>query len=79
MSNRTLEQRVSELERKVIELEACANGPVERNWERTFGMFADNKVAKRVDEEILKARQKERRTARQQGAQKKGATRRVKA
>jgi hypothetical protein len=80
MSNQTLEQRVSALERKVTELEALTNGGRERNWERTFGMFAGDEVAKRVDEAILKAREAERRKARQQGAKPKmNAKRRVKA
>lgn len=68
MSNQTLEQRVTALERRLAELEAAEmNGLREKNWERTFGMFTGDEVSKRVDAEILNARELERKKARSRG------------
>ncbi len=66
MSKQELEQRVLELEKRVAELEAnslrCGPGP--NDWLKTFGMFQGDEAAKRMDEKILAAREKERREAR---------------
>jgi hypothetical protein len=65
MSRQELEQRVLELEKRVAELEATlANGPGENDWLSTFGMFAGDEAARRMDEAILAAREKERKEAR---------------
>jgi hypothetical protein len=65
MSKQELEQRVLDLERRVAELEArLRNGPGEMDWLKTFGMFKGDEYAKRMDEKILAAREKERREAR---------------
>ena len=65
MSKQELEQRVLELEKRVAELEASLkNGEKEPAWLSTFGMFHGDEYAKRMDEKILAAREKERREAR---------------
>jgi hypothetical protein len=65
MSKQELEQRVLELEKRVAELEAALAGGV-RKYDplSTFGMFKGDEAAKRMDEKILAAREKERREAR---------------
>jgi hypothetical protein len=69
MSKQELEQRVQELERRVAELEArLANGAQTRDWLSTFGMFRGDKLAKRVNEAILAARERERREARRRAS-----------
>ena len=65
MSKQELEQRVLELEKRLAELEATlANGAREYDPLSTFGMFKGDEYAKRVDDKILAAREKERREAR---------------
>ncbi len=67
MSKQELEQRVLELEKRVAELEAKqASAGREKDPFSTFGMFKGDEYAKRVDERILAAREKERREARRQ-------------
>lgn len=65
----TLEERVAILERQVAELKAAqANGTQEKDWRRTIGMFSGDEVMKRIDEEALKYREKDREKARRQFA-----------
>ncbi len=70
MSKQELEQRVLELEKRVAELEASLlrPGPGPDDWLKTFGMFKGDEAAKRMDEKILAAREKERREARRRAA-----------
>jgi hypothetical protein len=69
MSKQELEQRVQELEKRVAELEAAlANGVRQYDPFSTFGMFKGDEYAKRMDEKILAAREKERREARRRAA-----------
>jgi hypothetical protein len=61
MSQRALEQRVADLERKVAELEAAmANGTQKKAWRRTIGMFSGDEVMKQIGAEALKYREKDR-------------------
>jgi hypothetical protein len=65
MSKQELEQRVLELEKRVAELEANqASAARQKDPFSTFGMFKGDEMARRVDEKILAAREKERREAR---------------
>ena len=78
MSKQELEQRVLELERRIAELEAKqASAGREKDPFSTFGMFKGDEYAKRMDEKILAAREKERREARRRTpkARKKSGTR----
>jgi hypothetical protein len=69
MSKQELEQRVLELEKRVAELEAKqASAARQPDPFSTFGMFKGDEYAKRMDEKILAAREKERREARRRGA-----------
>jgi hypothetical protein len=69
MSKQELEQRVQQLEKRVAELEAALSNGVKRyDPFSTFGMFKGDEYAKRMDEKILAAREKERREARRRGA-----------
>jgi len=65
MSKQELERRVEELEKRVTELEAAvASGVRMRDPLSTFGMFKGDEYAKRMDEKILAAWERERREAR---------------
>jgi hypothetical protein len=69
MSKQELEQRVVELEKRVAGLEAAlTDGVRKKDWLSTFGMFKGDEAAKRMDEAILAAREKERREARRRAA-----------
>jgi hypothetical protein len=70
MSKQELEQRVLELEKRVAELEASLVRPEpgSNDWLKTFGMFRGDEAAKRMDEKILAARERERRKARRRAA-----------
>jgi hypothetical protein len=69
MSQRALEQRVATLEQKVAELEAAvANGAGEKDWRTTIGMFSGDEVMRRICDEALKYREKDREKARRRYA-----------
>ncbi len=75
MSKQELEQRVLELEKKVADLEAAlASGVRKYDPLSTFGMFKGDEYAKRVDEKIFAAREKERREARRRAPKPRKAT-----
>ena len=61
MSDTTLEQRVTALEKQVAELmEKILSPPVEKNWRSTIGMFAGDELMKEIDEEGRKIREADR-------------------
>jgi hypothetical protein len=65
MPQRTLEERVAALEQQVAELkEALANGARQKDWRRTIGMFTGDEVMKRICDEALKYRERDRERAR---------------
>lgn len=67
MTQRTLEDRVIALEREVAELKQHLTGGTRpKDWRRTIGVFAGNKLMKEIDEEARKIREAERQKARQQ-------------
>jgi hypothetical protein len=69
MSEPTLEERVAALEQQVRELrEALANGTYQKDWRRTIGMFAGDEVMKRIFDEALRYREKDRERARRRYA-----------
>jgi hypothetical protein len=61
MTNPTLEERVSELEKKMAQLMANSN---QKDWRRSLGMFTGDEIMKQIDEEGRKIREKDRREAR---------------
>jgi hypothetical protein len=61
MPNPTLEERVSELEKKVAHLMANSN---QKDWRRSLGMFTGDEIMKQIDEEGRKIREQDRREAR---------------
>jgi hypothetical protein len=61
MPNPALEERVSELEKKVAHLMA---NPNQKDWRRSLGMFTGDEIMKQIDEEGRKIREKDRREAR---------------
>ncbi len=62
---RTIEERLTALERQVSELKAAlANGHQRKDWRRTIGMFAGDEVMKSIFDEALKFREKDRERAR---------------
>ncbi len=66
MGNPTLEQRVSELERKVARLMANSSASSsQKDWRRSLGMFAGDEMMKRIDAAGQAIREKERQRARQ--------------
>ena len=62
MSHPTLEERVSELEKKVAQLMANSN---QKDWRRSLGMFTGDEIMKQIDEEGRKIREQDRRAARE--------------
>jgi hypothetical protein len=65
MTQATLEQRVSTLEKELAELRAVVtNGQGEKDWRSTIGMFAGDDVMREIFEEALKYREANRRQAR---------------
>ena len=56
-----LEQRVSELEKQVAELQPKPRpAPGRDDWTRTIGMFRDNRIAAEVIQEARRLREEER-------------------
>lgn len=65
MTKQELEERLAALEKRVAELEeARAQGVGKWDWLRTVGMFTGDEEARKMDEKILEAREKEREEAR---------------
>ncbi|HEV3235843.1 MAG TPA: hypothetical protein VGZ25_02575 [Gemmataceae bacterium] len=61
MGQTTLEKRVLDLEKKVAELaEALQRVAPAKDWRRTLGMFTDDEVMKRIDEQVRKIRENDR-------------------
>lgn len=64
MPQLSLEQRVAALERQVARIKVQhANGPQDKSWLRTMGMFAGDEGLKEVFEEAMKLREKDRQRA----------------
>lgn len=65
MSETTLEERVTALEKQVAELMGrILAPPPEKDWRSTIGMFRDDPVMKEIDEEGRKIREADREQAR---------------
>jgi hypothetical protein len=65
MAKRDIEQRVSDLETRVAELQKCvANGERPKDWRRTIGMFGDDPLMKEIFDEALRFRERDRDKAR---------------
>ena len=74
MSGLTLEQRLAVLEKQMAELKAQkSNGPAEKPWLRTMGMFAGDQGMKEIFDEALKLREKDRQRARRRQTDKRRA------
>ena len=72
MTQATLEERVSTLEKELAELRAVvANGQGEKDWRSTIGMFAGDDVMRQIFEEALKYREADRRKACRVGSRRK--------
>lgn len=66
MNISTIEERLTQLEKRVDELaQAKPSGPI-KDWRRTVGMFRDDPVMKEVIDEALRAREAERAALRDQ-------------
>ena len=71
MSQRTLEQRLTDLEQQVAELRtAQANGERPKDWRRTIGMFTGDDVMMQIFDEAMKYRERDRERARRRNAKK---------
>ena len=76
MKNLTVEQRLAALEKRVNELALLlTSGGRVKDWRRTVGMFSGDEVMKRIDEEALKFRERDREKARRKEARRKQAKR----
>ena len=65
----TLEERIAVLEQQVADLKtAVANGQGLEDWRRTIGMFAGDEVMKRILDEALRFRERDRERARHRPA-----------
>jgi hypothetical protein len=65
MTRRTLEERIAVLEQQMAEVKkTLEDGVRPKDWRRTVGMFAGDEVMKRIFEEALKFREKDRERAR---------------
>jgi len=65
MAQRTLKERVAELEQQVAELQAAlANGARPKDWRRTLGMFTDDPGMQELFKEAMKIREADRARAR---------------
>lgn len=74
MAQRTLEQRVTELEQQVAELrEVQTNGLPAKDWRRTIGMFTGDEGMKEIFDEAMKLRERDRARARRRYAKKRRA------
>lgn len=69
MSNASLEERVTNIERLVAQLQAAQpHVPGPQDWRRTIGMFSDDEVMKRIMDNALKYREADRAKARKRFA-----------
>ena len=68
MKKPSLEERVAALEKKLAELESSLSEGYQKDWRRTFGMFTGDEGMKRVAEEALKIREKDRQKAKRRKA-----------
>lgn len=59
-----LRTRVAELERQVAELKQQGTGPGPGDWRRTIGMFGDDPGMRRLFDDALKIRERDREKAR---------------
>lgn len=68
MQTATLEERVSQLERRLDELSQgkSVSSPPPKDWRRTVGMFQGDPIMKEVIDEALRMREAERAAAREQ-------------
>ncbi len=74
MSQPSLEERVTILEKEVAELKlALKKGARQKDWRSTIGMFTGDEVMKQIDAEALKYRENDRRRARRRFAKRKPA------
>ncbi len=74
MTEKSLEERVNELEQQLAELKATIqNGTHDRDWRRTVGMFTGDEVMKEIDEAGRQWRESERRKARRKPTKKQAA------
>ena len=65
MSNATLNERLTALEREVAELKALlTTGDRPKDWRRTVGMFTDDEGMQELFAEAMKLREKDRARAR---------------
>ena len=68
MSIKSLEERVSDLERQLAALQGVRpsplQGPAPDDWKKTIGVFAGDKFMAEVFDEALKIREADRRKAR---------------
>lgn len=65
-----LEQRVVKLEKQVAQLQPLQRHvPGRDDWQRTIGMFQNNRIADDVNQEALRLREAERERARHGGFQ----------
>jgi hypothetical protein len=65
MSETSLEERVTALEKQVADLmERVLSPPIKKDWRSTIGMFADDAVMKEIQEEGRKIREADREQAR---------------
>lgn len=64
MATTTLEERVSALEKQIAQLaEKILSPPVEKDWRSTIGMFRDDPLMKKIDEEGQSIREADRKRA----------------
>ena len=74
MGEKTLEQRVAELETRVATLQTIvANGQRPKDWRRTIGMFTGDDGMKELFAEAMKLREKDREKARRRSAKQRKA------
>jgi hypothetical protein len=70
MTQPTLEERVTALEREVAGLKAAlANGVRPKDWRRTIGMFSDDPGMQAIFKEAMKFREADRAKARRRQTQ----------
>lgn len=73
MGDKSLEQRVSELESRVAELQEIVVNDERKDWRRTIGMFTGDGGMKELFEEAMKLRERDRERARRLYAKKRKA------
>ncbi len=71
MKQTKLEERVAALEKKVADLEAERNGGQKKDWRSIGGAFTGDEVMRRIMENALEIREKDRQKARRKFAKRK--------